>query len=595
MSIVSLMKITLYGTVREKQQLLEEMQSMGCLHIIPLTEPEILEKKMGSSQAQEALKYLEDSPQTLRQIGDLSSLHPEELEQRVIQNKRKKEKLEQEKDSLIRQIKELEPWGHFVLPDPQELAGNKLWFYIVPLSAVKNIRTENVTAHQVNKDNRFSYIVVISENEPEGMAGTKIMLSKDPLLELEKRLDQVEFELEDIQTERINLTRWTNLFKENLYTLEDKATRNKVSSFTYDHEALFALQAWIPSSEIERVKKLAKEKNYAFIIESPAAEEIPPTLLHNKELVKGGEDLLNFYITPNYWLWDPSTTIFFSFAVFFAMIFADAGYAILLGAILAFFWKRMGKSVTGKRFRIVLLALTIFSVIWGILVGSYFGMNPPAQSYLSSLKIIDMNNYSAMMTLSIIVGVSHLILANASLAWSIRHSPMAIANIGWILALVGGLLAFIGSQISTIHFPLSKLGFCFVGLGLLAVVLFTSVEKPAWKRILMGFVGLTRVSGMFGDVLSYLRLFALGLASASLAAVFNNMAHHAYTALPGFKILFALLILLIGHAMNFALSLMSGFIHGLRLNFIEFFNWGLPSEGSPFKAFSKKGKSTWNQ
>jgi V/A-type H+-transporting ATPase subunit I len=132
-------------------------------------------------------------------------------------------------------------------------------------------------------------------------------------------------------------------------------------------------------------------------------------------------------------------------------------------------------------------------------------------------------------------------------------------------------------------------------MGLAAVVLFTSVEKPIWKRLLMGLIGLTRISGMFGDVLSYLRLFALGLASASLAMVFNDLAKQVYTSVPGFKVLLALIILLIGHGMNFGLSIMSGFIHGLRLNFIEFFNWGLSDEGNSFKAFSRKELSTWNQ
>ena len=108
-------------------------------------------------------------------------------------------------------------------------------------------------------------------------------------------------------------------------------------------------------------------------------------------------------------------------------------------------------------------------------------------------------------------------------------------------------------------------------------------------------MGLTRVSGMFGDVLSYLRLFALGLASASLATVFNNLAKQVYSASPAFKIVFFLLIILIGHGINFLLSIMSGFIHGLRLNFIEFFNWSVPDEGTPFKPFSKKERSTWNQ
>jgi V/A-type H+-transporting ATPase subunit I len=293
-------------------------------------------------------------------------------------------------------------------------------------------------------------------------------------------------------------------------------------------------------------------------------------------------------MTPSYSLWDPSATLFFSFAIFFAMIFSDGGYALILGAILAFFWKRLGKTTTGYRFRNVLLALTVCSFIWGVLVGSYFGISPYPQSFLDDLKIIDMNNYAGMMMLAILVGVMHIIIANMAQAWSQRHSLIAIANIGWILTLVGAVVVFFGyKHPSALNLP-PTIGFGLMFCGIMAIVWFTSMEKPLWKRLLKGLMGLTRLTGMFGDVLSYLRLFALGLASASLAGVFNDLATQIYVEMSGFKIFLALAILVIGHSINFMLSLMSGFIHGLRLNYIEFFNWGLPEEGTPFKAFKKR-------
>ena len=132
-------------------------------------------------------------------------------------------------------------------------------------------------------------------------------------------------------------------------------------------------------------------------------------------------------------------------------------------------------------------------------------------------------------------------------------------------------------------------------LGAAAVVFFTPAEGSFWKRVLAGLIALTKITSAFGDALSYLRLFALGLASASLAVAFNDLAHQVRSALPGFGILFALLVLLIGHGLNFLLAIVSGFIHGLRLNFIEFFNWSIPEEGRPFRAFARKETSAWNQ
>lgn len=591
MSIVQLKKITLYGCLREKLQILEELQNLGCLHITPLDVPEnLLDKGLdGFTQTREALKYLNNCPNKHKQIGHSSSFDLASMEQQVLHNKHQMEELQDEKDSLEHKIKELTPWGNFALPDSKELAGQRFWFYIVPHQEMKNINL--FCAKTVQKDNRFNYVVVIAENEPEFMPGTQVKLPSESLNMLKSRLDQIEFTIEDLQLERVKLTRWLDLFEKNLFELENQATLVNASHQTYDQQPVFALQGWIPSSDVGKIKDYAKKNELAVSIEEPNGDQQPPTLLNNKDSLKGGEDLLSFYMTPSYSLWDPSTTIFFSFAIFFAMIFSDAGYAIILGAVLAFFWKRLGKTVKGQRFRNVLLALTIFSFIWGVLVGSYFGIAPSTKSYLSYLKIFDMSNYAAMMTLAILVGVTHIFIANIAQAWSKKDSLTAVANLGWATALIGATTLFLGFS-----YPLAKtIGFTLIGTGLIAIILFTSMEKPFWKRLLSGFMGLTRITGMFGDVLSYLRLFALGLASASLAGVFNDLAKQIYHEMSGFKILLAVLILLVGHTINFALSLMSGFIHGLRLNFIEFFNWGLPEEGTPFKAFSKKETSKWNQ
>jgi V/A-type H+-transporting ATPase subunit I len=101
-------------------------------------------------------------------------------------------------------------------------------------------------------------------------------------------------------------------------------------------------------------------------------------------------------------------------------------------------------------------------------------------------------------------------------------------------------------------------------------------------------MSLTRITSAFGDVMSYLRLFALGLASASLAIAFNGLAKDVHENVPGIGFFFAIIIILIGHTINLVLCIVSGFVHGLRLNLIEFFGWSIPDEGRPFRAFRKK-------
>lgn len=586
MSIVQLKKITIYGCISEKLTILDELQSLGCMHLTSLFVPEnLLDKQQQDSLPYEMLKYLKTCSKKLKQIRDPLSFDPAAIGQQIFHNKNHMKELQDESDVVKQKIQELTPWGNFILPDPTELAGKRFWFYIVPHGEMKNSCLQKIYAETVNKDNRFSYVVVVAEKEPDSMPGTQVKLPNEPIDALKERLDQIEFSIEDLQSERVHLTRWLDLFEENLCKLEDQAGLASASHHTFDNHPLFALQGWIPAYDMGKLQGFAKRHALALKIEDPSSEQLPPTLLENNAAIKGGEDLLSFYMTPSYALWDPSATIFFSFAIFFAMIFSDAGYAIILGAILAIFWRRLGKSLGGSRFRNVLLALTIFSFVWGVLVGSYFGVSPAAHGYLGSLKILDMSNYKVMMMLAILVGVTHIVIANIAQAWAKRHTLTAVANLGWATALIGAATAFFGISF----------GIVFVAIGLAAIFFFTTLEKPFWKRLLSGLMGLTRVTGMFGDVLSYLRLFALGLASASLAGVFNDLARQVYHSMSGFKILFVLLIILIGHGINFFLAVMSGFIHGLRLNFIEFFNWGLPDEGAPYKAFSKKEVSKWNQ
>jgi V/A-type H+-transporting ATPase subunit I len=133
-----------------------------------------------------------------------------------------------------------------------------------------------------------------------------------------------------------------------------------------------------------------------------------------------------------------------------------------------------------------------------------------------------------------------------------------------------------------------------IGGGLLTIFLGAAIGRPTpgarsmTSRFLDGLVSLTGVTKLFGDLLSYLRLFALGLASASLAATFNTLAFDIKAAHPGLGVLFAALVLLFGHSINILIGVMSGVVHGLRLNYIEFFGWGLTEEGYPFRAFAKR-------
>jgi V/A-type H+-transporting ATPase subunit I len=325
-------------------------------------------------------------------------------------------------------------------------------------------------------------------------------------------------------------------------------------------------------------------------ISEPDEGDQPPTMLKNTAFTAPGEDLVNFYQTPAYRSWDPSAILLFSFSVFFALIVSDAGYALILGLLVMFFWRKLGATVTGKRVRRIGLLLTGTATAYGILIGSYFGTEP-FHPVLSRFDVLDMNNYQAMQTLSISIGIAHVMMANLVAAWQQRDSLTMLSPIGWIVILAGGAMLWQGFDA-----PQSDLyvnGMTALVAGLAMVFFFSSTRpvrglKSILMRVMDGLLALTGISKAFGDVLSYLRLFALGLASAALALTFNDLAGQVREGSPLLGTELAVLILILGHGLNFVLALVSGVIHGLRLNMIEFFGWSLRDEGRPFKPFEKK-------
>jgi len=438
------------------------------------------------------------------------------------------------------------------------------------------------------------YVVVVAADQPAGMPVPPVPLEPRSLSKVRGRLEQVERELEELDYRRIGLTYYRDLIRVTLDEADDRAARQQAALRAYDQDQVFAVQGWAPSARVSALRQFAADRRLALTIEAPGPQDAPPTLLDNPPALRGGEGLVTFYKTPAYRLWDPSKAVFFAFAVFFAMIFSDAGYGLLLGVILLATWKRLGRTDTGRGLREVMLALVIFSILYGVLVGTYFGVTPSAGSWLASLHVLDASDQRLMMWIAIGVGAAHLTYANLVTAWRRRHSPTALSALGWAAIVQGGFCVGLGHSYPELA-SLTGVGWGGLALGGLLVLLLTS-ERPfglaprqLFGRLVDGLKGATELSKAFGDVLSYLRLFALGLASIKLAEAFNDLAATSF-AFKGVGVLLGLLVLLVGHGINFAMGIMSGVVHGLRLNLIEFFNWSLPEEGQRFEAFVKKAE-----
>ncbi len=598
MSIVRLKRVTVIGRVEDKATLLDGLQDLGCLHVTPMTRAAVGSAAAAApdggtaiSNARKALKFLADAPYQRRQKTKDADFILSDVVDAVLAVKTDLRLAEDKRDFLAARIADVEPWGEIDFSPAGAPAGQHLWFYEVPLRQRAALERLDLPWSVVGKDGRVAYVAVIAPDEPPpgALPVPRVHLGSAPLADLRDQLREAEIAIDDLIAERVALTRYVYLLTTHLYEAENAAGLREAAHAAFDDDALTALQGWAPADRLEGVEAFAAEHGLAVIAQEPSAADDPPTLLHQPAKRQAGVDLSLFYQVPGYRSWDPSVVLLISFPLFFAMILADAGYGLVLLAGLGFFWRHLGRTERGRAYRRLGFWLTVLTILYGMLVGSYFGVAPPPESALARFNVLSINDFDAMMKLSIGVGVVHIVVANLIAAGAGWRAPDMLSKLGWVAATAGAYALYLeGGETARGAIWIGALG-----LGAALIFLFSS-KAPArglrdyGRRVFDGASALAGAMTAFGDVLSYMRLFALGLASASLAITFNQLAADAHAALPGLGLLAAVLIVLLGHTLNLVLGIVSGVVHGLRLNYIEFFKWGFDGEGVAFKPFAKK-------
>lgn len=586
MSIVTLTRCSIFGPPEQQGETLLGLQELGICHVIPLARnysPDI----PYSEQAMRAVRYLNDCPEKLLPRRTSPRVSFPELLERIETNRVAIQELTDQKDTLDVYASNLRHWGYFQLPPLREMAGLRLWFYRMPKAQVSLISASAPPWQVVGEDDWSAFVVAISKDPlpDDAMPVPRLRMGDKNLQELERQLDEIEAELDAARDERADLTRYLPFLVRGLAAFNDDIARRRVAGEVLVEPQFFVLQGWMPAVEQPRIVEFAEARGLAVCFEEPTDEDSPPTLLKNPRIFQGGEDLVGFFSTPGYRAWDPSIVVFISFGIFFSIILGDAGYAGIFLIALLWGWSRMGRTAAARRMRALVAWLTGGSLTAGVLLGSYFGMDPPEGGVLHSVWLASAHDTDTMIKLSLVLGVAHLSIANA--VKIMRYWPRwyAFGPLGWILMLVGGLVAYLAGEMTASSEWL-------LGSGALLVLLFTGHYTPVnTKQVLLqlweGFHSLIHFTKAFGDTLSYLRLFALCLAGASLAQVFNDQGLQIIHTEGAFGIVFGPLVILVGHVLNLLLSIMGGAVHGLRLNFIEFLSWTDNEDGTPFTPLRK--------
>jgi len=524
MSIQLLKKVTLIGELSKKTEVLASLQDIGHIHLMniavskekPSRTDSLINQnaRLLSEKLKKAINYLDQSPLKRKQYHHVDGIDLQNLVEKILDNQQAKRDFSDLRDRLLERSKSLQPWGNFNFPSGESIEGYRLWFYILPHKYKKSLETIDFPWEIIHQDSNQSWLVIIAKDEPDEhiLPVDRIHTGSKSLQEVKEKLLETELRLEDIEVERQSFTRYLDILNHYRDEAADSSGLALAEKHSLDLEKVFVVQGWYPQKQMKTLSHYCEHNAVALVSENVGEKDQPPTLMDNPEAIKGGELLVGFYQMPSYASWDPSLMLFLSFSLFFAMILSDAGYALVLGSLLAGFWLKMGKSDTGKLLRPLLTTIVSASLGWGVLVGSYFGFSPSEGSLLCHGHLLDVNDFDSMMALSIGCGIFHLFIANLvqiKLAW---NSFRALLHFGWIVVLIGASLIATGGE-NTIE---SQVGKVIVVSGLILVFVSGSNRKidsakALLLRTLDGLQALTNITNIFGDVLSYLRLFALGL------------------------------------------------------------------------------------
>jgi len=583
--ITPMKKVTFVGLEAEKDRFIQRLQEVGVTHLI-------LPKE--AVEAQDLARELQRTTETRKILAKKGTrgIPEKKLDHREVCSKR--EEMGQLETRLLAEIVSLkkertlaEPWGEFSVGDLAALhrKGVQVQFFRVPRKIFESLALDKV-CYQVTQESDSEICLVTFSLEP-------VQLGIQPERPPNKSWAEVEREIACKQAKLQELDKEYAALAEHLEGLERAETelndlleyRRAVLNARFELDnRLFILQCWSPVPAEELISKIGPSFVVHHYTEEPKADDRVPVLLANPPAFNSGEDLIRVYSCPNYREFDPSPLVLYWFALFFGMIIGDAGYGfVMLGLALYLKKKVRSRSPFAIRFFRLMYILSVSVVFFGVISASYFGMNLRKGNPLLKLGFLDFNSpegQNEIMLLSIFLGMIHLTLAHAIKLVRQR----AYSSIGWILAIWSGYFLVSGLLGKGEKDTLALTGFL---VGLFLVFFFNSQGKHVLVRIGLVFPGLLDVSTLFADILSYLRLFALGVATVYMAQTFNMLADSVSQSVPVIGYVFAGLILFAGHGLNIAMGIMGGVIHGLRLNFLEWYRWCFEGDGLPFRPFQR--------
>ncbi len=586
-----------------KDELLAALRDLGIVHIAEKKSADsaFLERfAMISKLLAELKDYVSEQDENQ---GAISDDEFEKIYQGSLKALEEKSALSLKLTELKVELEALKPWGEF---DAEQITDLKkdIDFHVYRLDkkAYKVLcEDEKVKFIRLSPVEKMETVAVFGTLDAS-YGGIEFVIPQKGPKQLEDEIKACEKRLLECEDTLKEAARHLKSYSEQLLKTQNDIEYSSADKTLTDEGAIIWISGYIPADEEENFSKVAAEQKWAWFTGDIEEEDanVPTKIRYNKltALIKPVVDLLG--VVPGYREYDISFWFLAFFSLFFAMILGDAGYGvILLIAAVAIHLK------TKKPTSIVMLLylLSGTTIVWGALTGTWFGLESAMKvPFLKALVIPSIANYpeyfsvsstavqNTVMKFCFSIGYLQLGLACAmNVKRKIAQKSLAfVADIGWLVsisALYFIVLSLVVGQ--SINFAIAAV--C-VGIGFLLVVLFGGMEPgKSFSQGLKAGLGsiftvfLDTISA-FGNIMSYIRLFAVGMASLAIAQSFNGMAE----GFDGILIIAGAVIMIIGHALNLVMGFLSVVVHGVRLNLMEFSGQlGMEWSGTQYEPFKK--------
>ncbi|MCA9398355.1 MAG: hypothetical protein KC618_01315 [Candidatus Omnitrophica bacterium] len=575
-------KIFIIMQSKYHKHVLRQLQDLGAVHV----EHDKVPSGHGVQKMQDERRKLEQVLAVLKPLK-------KEVEQKTLTEwhshadgiLRYVEEIEEIKDDMNKRqvaIAQWEKWGDFNPDDIRVLKQKGLFVKLcqIPVKQLNNVPKDIILKTVFTAGGQARCVAVMDEDKD--LPFDEVTPPQTGLAEMQSIQLAEQDKIAELESVIENELCYLRAFETALAKCEDILAFEEASVGMKHDEDLSVLKGFIPAGQSEVLEKTAKAEGWGILIQDPDEDDEVPTLLKNSKVVNLSKPAMDMIeILPGYNEVDVSKVFIVFFTLFFGMLIGDAAYGLIFGGLTMFAHFKLKDKIKDKTAFHLLYLLTGFTVVWGVLTGTYFGQQWLPDSI--SPVIPWLNDPENLQWLCFTIALVHLSVARI---WAFTRrlpSLTALAELGWLL-IVWGMYFLANMFVLGREFPLFAKWFFIVGIALSFIFMFPFKEmaKKMPQQLIPFMLG---IIGAGTDIISYVRLFAVGLATVAVADAANSMPG---ADLPGGLNYFLFVFL---HILNMVLAAMAILVHAIRLNVLEFSGHiGLEWAGLRYNPFKKKLK-----